>query len=153
MILKPTRETATTTLIDKVFTNKYSINDDIVQCIFAYDISDRCMIFHISDKCSPDIEKHQLIRLVNESRITKYKEHILDTGWSILNECDTRETYLSSSSNIFECIYNESFPVIKAKGSTEIAFLGWLQGWRNLLNEKVITNFTTLSYFLQNYFM
>ena len=38
-ILKPTRETATiATLIDNVFTNKYSINDNIVQCIFATDI-------------------------------------------------------------------------------------------------------------------
>ena len=38
-ILKPTRETATiATLIDNVFTNKYSINDNIVQGIFATDI-------------------------------------------------------------------------------------------------------------------
>ena len=38
-ILKPTRERATiATLIDNVFTNKYSINDNIVQCILATDI-------------------------------------------------------------------------------------------------------------------
>ena len=35
MILKPTRETVTTaTLIDNIFTNKYHINDNILQGIF-----------------------------------------------------------------------------------------------------------------------
>ena len=38
-IFEPTRETATiATLIDNVFTNKYSIKDIIVRCIFATDI-------------------------------------------------------------------------------------------------------------------
>ena len=67
-VLKPTRETATTaTLINNVFTNNYSINDNIIQNIFATDISDHYMTFHISDKCPPDIEEYQLIRLVNKS--------------------------------------------------------------------------------------
>ena len=57
MILKPTRETLTTaTLIYNIFTNKYHINDNILQGIFVTDISDHYMIFHISEKCSPDIE-------------------------------------------------------------------------------------------------
>ena len=65
MILKPTRETVTTaTFIDNLFT-KYHINDNILQGIFVTDISDHYMIFHTSEKCSPDIDEYQLIRLVN----------------------------------------------------------------------------------------
>ena len=90
MILKPTRETVTTaTLIDNIFTNKYNIHDNILQGIFATDISDHYMIFNISEKSSPDIEEYQLIRLVNETRMTKYKERILDTDWSELDTYDT----------------------------------------------------------------
>ena len=55
MILKPTRETATTvSFTGDVFTNKYSIIDIIVQGISAADILDHYKTFHISDKCSPD---------------------------------------------------------------------------------------------------
>ena len=109
MILKPTRETVTTaTLIDNIFTNKYHINDNIRQGIFVTDISDHYMIFHIS-------EGYQLIRLVNETRMTKYKERILDTDWSVLDVYDTCESYFSSFMNIFKSIYNESFPVMKTK--------------------------------------
>ena len=116
MILKPTRETVTTaTLIDNIFTNKYHINDNILQGIFVTDISDHYMIFHISEKCSPDIEEYQLIRLVKETRMTKYKDRILDTDWSVLDVYDTCESYFSSFMNIFKSIYNESFPVMKTK--------------------------------------
>ena len=116
MILKPTRETVTTaTLIDNIFTNKYHINDNILQGIFVTDISDHYMIFHISEKCSPDIEEYQLIRLINETRMTKYKERILDIDWSVLDVYDTCESYFSSFMNIFKSIYNESFPVMKTK--------------------------------------
>ena len=107
MILKPTRETETTaTLIDNIFTNKYNVNDNIFQGIFATDISDHYMIFHISDKCAPDKEEYQLIRLINESRMLKYKERILGTDWSILDVYDTCESYFSSFMNIFKSIYN-----------------------------------------------
>ena len=116
MILKPTRETETTaTLIDNIFTNKYNVNDNIFQGIFATGISDHYMIFHISDKCAPDIEEYQLIRLINESRMLKYKERILGTDWSILYVYDTCESYFSSFMNIFKSIYNEAFPVMKTK--------------------------------------
>ena len=73
------------------------------------------MIFHISDKCAPDIEEYQLIRLINESRMLKYKERILGTDWSILDVYDTCESYFSSFMNIFKSIYNEAFPVMKTK--------------------------------------
>ena len=116
MILKSTRETVTTaTLIDNIFTNKYHINDNILQGIFVTDISDHYMIFHISEKCSPDIEEYQLIRLINETRMTKYQERILDIDWSVLDVYDTCESYFSSFMNIFKSIYNESFPVMKTK--------------------------------------
>ena len=108
-----TRETVTTaTLIDNIFTIKYHINDNILQGIFVTDISDHFMIFHISEKCSPE---YQLIRLVNETRMTKYKERILDTDWSVLDVYDTCESYFSSFMNILKPIYNESFPVMKTK--------------------------------------
>ena len=116
MILKPTRETVTTaTLIDNIYTNKYHINDKILQGIFVTDISDHYMIFHISEKCSPDIGEYQIIRLINETSMTKYKERILDIDWSVLDVYDTCESYFSSFMNIFKSIYNESFPVMKTK--------------------------------------
>ena len=34
-------------------------------------------------------EEYQLIRLVNETTMTKYKERILDTDWSVLDVNDT----------------------------------------------------------------
>ena len=41
MVFKPTRETETTaTLIDNIFTNKHSVNDNIVQGILITNISD-----------------------------------------------------------------------------------------------------------------
>ena len=53
MVLKPTRETETTaTLIDNIFTNKYNINDYILQGLFATDISDHYMIPYIWQMCS-----------------------------------------------------------------------------------------------------
>ena len=104
VIFKPTRETVTTaTLINSIFTNKWNINDNILQGIFASDISD------------PDIEEYHLIRLVNETRMMIYKERISDTDWSVLDFYDNCESNFSSFVNIFKCIYNESFPVIKTK--------------------------------------
>ena len=65
MILKPTRDTETITTLMDIFTNKYNINDNILQGIFATDISDHYTIFHIHDKCAPYIEEYQLIRLMS----------------------------------------------------------------------------------------
>ena len=67
--------------------------------------------YSISEKSSPDIEEYQLIRLVNETSETKYKERILDTDCSVLDTYDTCESYFSSFMNIFKSIYDESFPV------------------------------------------
>ena len=141
MILKPTRETVTTATLIDIFTNKYNINDNILQGIFATDISDHYMIFHISEKCSPGIEEYQLIRLVNETRMTKCKERILDT------DC---ESYFSSFMNIFKSIYNESFPVIKTKRKYRNR-LPWLTaGLKESIKRKkqIVQNFHKASYFL-----
>ena len=117
MILKPTRETVTTaTLIDTIFTNKCNINDNILQGIFATDISDHYMMFHISEKKSSRYRGISVNQTgYNETRMTKYKERISDTDWSVLDTYDTCESYFSSFMNIFKSIYNESFPVIKTK--------------------------------------
>ena len=73
------------------------------------------MIFHLSEKCSPDIEEYQSIRLLNVIRMTKCKERILYTGWSVLDVYDTCESCFSSFMIIFKSIYNESFPFMKTK--------------------------------------
>ena len=92
MIFIPTRETETTaTLIDNIFTNKYNINDNILQGIFATDISDHYMI-----------SIYQLIRLVNEPRITKFRERIFDTDLSVLDVYDTCESYFASFMKNFQ---------------------------------------------------
>ena len=146
MILTPTRETVTTaTFIDNIFTNKYHINDNILQGIFVTDISDHYMIFHISEKCSPDIEEYHLIRLINETRMTKYKERILDTDWSVLDVYDTCESYFSSFMNIFKSICNESFPVMETKRKYKNRL-----PWRIYQTQKqIVQNFPKTSYFLQ----
>ena len=80
------RETETTaTLIDNIFINKYNINDNILQGIFASDISVHYMIFHISDKCAPDIEECQLIKLINECRMLKFKKWCLWYLWVLFS--------------------------------------------------------------------
>ena len=46
--------------------------------------------------------------------------------------------------------FMNNFQLSRQNGSTEITFLCWLQGWRNLLNEKqVIRNFIKTPYLLQ----
>ena len=127
MILKPTREAETiTTPIDNIYTNKYNINDNILQSIFATDISDHYMTFYISDRCTPDIKKSQLIRLINESRMTKYKERIPGTDWSIVDVYDSCESYSSYFMNILKSIYNEAFQVLKTKSKYRNNRLPWL---------------------------
>ena len=116
MIFKPTRETETTaTLIDNIFTNKYNVNDTIFQGILVTDISDHYIIFHISDKYCPELAEYQLIRLVNEPRIEKYKERILQIDWALLDCYNSCQSYFSAFMDVFKSVYNECFPVIKVK--------------------------------------
>ena len=61
------------------------------------------------------MKEYQLIRLVNEPRMTKFRESILDTDWSVLDVYDNCESYFASFMKIFKSIYNESFPAMKTK--------------------------------------
>ena len=55
-----------------------------------------------------NVLEYQLIRLINKSRMTKYKECLLDTNWSILDVYDAYKSYISSFMNIFKSIYNDT---------------------------------------------
>ena len=86
LIYKPTRETdSTATLIDNIFTNHYDVNDQLYQGIFLTDISDNYGILHIKDKQCTTNDSSQLLRVINESRIEKYKDCISNTDWTALN--------------------------------------------------------------------
>ena len=59
MIFKPKRETEkTATLIDNIFINEYSINDDIFQGVLVIDISDHYIIFHISERYCSELAEY-----------------------------------------------------------------------------------------------
>ena len=118
------------TLIDKLFTNQYDIDDNTLQGIFVADISDYYMIFYISYNCSPIIEEYQLIRLINESRMTKCKERIRATVWSTLDVYDTCESYFCILRTFLICVLMKHFSI--EKGSTKIVFRGCLQVSGNL---------------------
>ena len=55
-----------------------------------------------------NVLEYQLLRLINKSRMTKYKECLLDTNWSILDVYDAYKSYISSFMNIFKYIYNDT---------------------------------------------
>ena len=93
LIYKPTRETdSTATLIDNLFTNNYDVNDQLYQGIFLMDISDHCGIFHILDKYCEHDDCSQLLRVINESKMDRYRECILNIDWNALNVYEDCET-------------------------------------------------------------
>ena len=97
LIYKPTRETdSTATLIDNMFTNHYDVNDQLYQGIFLVDISDHYGIFHIMDNQCTTNDSFQLLRVINESRIEKYKDCISNTDWTALNVYENCETYYNT---------------------------------------------------------
>ena len=116
LIYKPTRETKTTaTLIDNIFTNNYNVNNLLLQGLLITDISDHYAIFHIWDKPWLETDQYQLIRLVNETRLAKYKETISTTDWSILDQYKSCEVYFTHFFNKMKSIHDKSFPIIKVK--------------------------------------
>ena len=116
LIYKPTRETdSTATLIDNIFTNHYDVNDKLYQGIFLIDISDHYGIFHIMDKQCTTNDSSQLLRVINESRIEKYKDCISNTDWTALNVYENCETYYKHFIDKFKNIYDHVFPVIRVK--------------------------------------
>ena len=77
LIYTPTRETDTTaTLIGNIFTNNYDVNDQLYQGIFLMDISDHYGMFNILDKHCLINDSSQLLKVINKSRIEKYKDCI-----------------------------------------------------------------------------
>ena len=116
LIFKPTWETdSTATLIDNIFTNHYDVNDQLYQGIFLMDISDHYGIFHIMDKQCAINDSSQLLRVINESRIEKYKDCISNTDWTALNVYENCETYYKHFIDEFKNIYDHVFPVIRVK--------------------------------------
>ena len=94
LIYKPTRETdSTATLIENIFANHYDVNDQLYQGIFLINISDHYGICHIKDKQCTTNDCSQLLRVINESRIEKYKDCISNTDWAALNVYENCETY------------------------------------------------------------
>ena len=74
MINRPTRVTR---LIDNIFTNDFSINDDLFNGILKADITDHFILFHIIKGNYHDKDKNsesKLVRIINDSRIRQFTE-------------------------------------------------------------------------------
>ena len=116
LIYKPTRETdSTATLIDNIFTNNYDINDQLYQGIFLMDISDHYGIFHILDKYCEHDDCSQLLRVINESKMDRYRECMLNIDWNALNVYEDCETYYKHFIDKFKNVYDHVFPIIRVK--------------------------------------
>ena len=74
------------------------------------DISDHYGIFHIMDKQCTTNDSSQLLRVINESRIEKYKDCISNTDWTALNVYENCETYYKYFIDEFKNIYDHVFP-------------------------------------------
>ena len=132
IINRPTRVTRDTcSLIDNIFTNNISINDNFFNGILTADITDHYILFHIiksnNDKNVNDNE-YKIVRIINESRINQFAEKIQNTDWSLLNSCRECQTYFSKFCTLYKTIYDEAFPLTELKCDKEIAFPGWQMG-------------------------
>ena len=81
IINRPTRVTRDTcTLIDYIFTNNISINDNFFNGILTADTTDHYILFHIiksnNDK-NVNENEYKIVRIINESRINRFTEKIL----------------------------------------------------------------------------
>ena len=118
LINKPTRITSTTaTIIDNIFSNKYSAYENIMQGNLTTDISDHFAQFHISEinKSYDQQDECILIRLKNQTNSERYINSINNFNWSCiqeLTECNQAYRHFTES---LKNIYNESFPVKKVK--------------------------------------
>ena len=102
-------------LVDNVFTNNYNVNDQFLQGILTTDISDHYIIFHVWDKICPSNDQFQLVRLINGKRMETYKRSISDTDWSILDQYENCESYFKHFMDMYNTVYDQSFPVVKVK--------------------------------------
>ena len=80
MINRPTRVTRDTcTLIDNIFTNDYSINDDLFNGIPKADITDHFILFHIIKGNYHEKDKNnesKLVSIINDSRVRLFTKKI-----------------------------------------------------------------------------
>ena len=77
IVNRPTKMAKNTcTLIDNIYTNRYSIKYDNHSGVITTDITDHFPVFHISNKhcVYPIIDEYKTIRIINETRILKYME-------------------------------------------------------------------------------
>ena len=119
MINRPTRVTRnTSTLIDNIFTNNYSIDSLLFNGILKGDISDHYILFHIikSTDSTKDVNSdYKTVRIANESRINGFVENIQNTDWSVLNSHRDCQTYFEKFYALFKTIYDGSFPLTRVK--------------------------------------
>ena len=119
IINRPTRVTRNTcTLIDNIFTNNYSINNQLFNGISKADISDHYILFYIikSTDSTKDVNSdYKTVRIVNESRINGFVEKIKNTDWSVLNSHRDCQTYFAKFYALFKTIYDGSFPLTRVK--------------------------------------
>ena len=103
------------TLIDNIFTNNYDVNDQLYQGIFLMDISDHYGIFHILDKYCEDDDCSQLLRVINWSKMDRYRECILNIDWNALDVYENCETYYKHFIDKFINVYDHVFQIIRVK--------------------------------------
>ena len=119
MINRPTRVTRDTcTLIDNIFANNYSIDSHFFSGILKADITDHYILFHIikdKDGKKDNSNEYKTIRIINESRTTRFIENIQNTDWSVLNSHRDCQTYFTKFYALFKTIYDGSFPLSRVK--------------------------------------
>ena len=79
------------------------------------DISDHYGIFHILDKYCEHDDCSQLLRVINESRLDRYRECILNIDWNALNVYEDCETYYKHFIDKCKNVYDHVFPIIRVK--------------------------------------
>ena len=119
MINRPTRVTRDTcTLIDNIFANNYSIDSHFVSGILKANITDHYILFHtIKDKAGKkdNNNEYKTVRIINESRTSRFIENIPNTDWSVLNSHRDCQTYFTKFYALFKTIYDGSFPLSRVK--------------------------------------
>ena len=117
VINRPTRVTnETATLIDNIFISDCCINNDYLHGIFTTDISDHFPIFLIQfDTGTSDVNNERLVRVMNEAKNANFLNKIESHDWLVLDRHNHCQAYASHFCNMFDSIFDSSFPIIKVK--------------------------------------
>ena len=119
MINRPNRVTRDTcTLIENIVANNYSIDSHFVSGILKADITDHHILFHIikdKDGKKDNNNEYKTVRIINESRTSRFIENIQNTDWSVLNSPRDCQTYFTKCYALFKTIYDGSFPLSRVK--------------------------------------